>query len=140
MKEQLKLSSQLCFPLYAVSKEVVSKYTPLLKPYDLTYTQYIVLLVLFEERQLSVNELGNKVYLDSGTLSPLLKKLENKGLLARKRLKNDERVVMVSLTEKGQLLENKLENIPYQIAQCFNLEKEEALTLYSLLYKLLSQN
>ena len=138
MKEQLKLSNQLCFPLYATSKEIVSKYTPILKEYDLTYTQYLVLLVLFEEEEINVNELGKKLHLDSGTLSPLLKKMENKGILKRKRNINDERNLIITLTNDGKNLEEKLEGVPSQIASCVNLTKEEAMTLYSLLYKVLN--
>ena len=137
MKEELKLSNQLCFPLYVVSKELISKYTPVLKEYDLTYTQYIVLLALFEQKEMNVTALGEMVYLDSGTLSPLLKKLENKGFLRRFRDKNDERNVKVSLTKEGEMLEEKLSNVPLKIAQCLNLNLEEAKTLYSLLYKTL---
>lgn len=137
MREELKLSNQLCFPLYVVSKELISKYTPILKEYDLTYTQYIVLLALFEQKEMNVTALGEMVYLDSGTLSPLLKKLENKGFLRRFRDKNDERNVKVTLTKEGEQLENKLSNVPVIIAGCLNLSLEEAKSLYTLLYKTL---
>lgn len=137
MREELKLSNQLCFPLYVVSKELISKYTPILKEYDLTYTQYIVLLALFEQKEMNVTALGEMVYLDSGTLSPLLKKLENKGFLRRFRDKNDERNVKVTLTKEGEQLEDKLSNVPTAIAGCLNLSLEEAKSLYTLLYKTL---
>ena len=137
MREELKLSNQLCFPLYVVSKELISKYTPILKEYDLTYTQYIVLLALFEQKEMNVTALGEMVYLDSGTLSPLLKKLENKGFLRRFRDKNDERNVKVTLTKEGEQLEDKLSNVPITIAGCLNLSIEEAKSLYTLLYKTL---
>ena len=136
--EELKLSNQLCFPLYAASKEVVSKYTPILKRFDLTYTQYIAMLVLFEEKEMKVTELGERLYLDSGTLSPLLKKLENKGFLRRIRDKNDERNVKISLTEEGKKIESELVIVPKTIGSCINLSRDESITLYTLLYKLLN--
>ena len=138
MKEELKLSNQLCFPLYVASKELISKYTPVLKEYDLTYTQYIVLLALFEQKEMNVTTLGETLYLDSGTLSPLLKKLENKGFLHRFRDKNDERNVKVSLTKEGEKLEEKLSDVPSKIAKCLNLTLDEEKTLYTLLYKTLN--
>lgn len=133
----LKLSNQLCFPIYVLSKEIVNKYTPLLKPYGLTYTQYLVLLVLFEEEAITVNELGQKIYLDSGTLSPLLKKLEAKGYIDRARSNNDERSVIISLKEKGKNLKEELINIPHCVSKCVNLNEEEAKYFYGLLYKVL---
>ena len=133
--EELKLSNQLCFPLYAASKEVVSKYTPILKRFDLTYTQYIAMLVLFEEKEMRVTDLGERLYLDSGTLSPLLKKLENKGFLRRIRDKNDERNVKISLTEEGKKIESELVIVPKTIGSCINLSRDESITLYTLLYK-----
>lgn len=138
MKETLKLSNQLCFPLYAAAKEVVGKYGPILKEFDLTYTQYIVMLVMLEKRECNINDLGNALFLDSGTLSPLLKKLENKGFLQRKRDRRDERNVIISLTNKGQEMEDRLTVVPETIGPCINLSNEEALTLYSLLYKVLN--
>ena len=137
MNNSLKLSNQLCFPLYAASKSIVSKYTPVLKPFDLTYTQYIVLLVLFEEREIGVKELGEKLYLDSGTISPLIKKLEKKGYIKKKRLTKDERIVKVSLTKEGEKLEKELRIVPPQVGKCINLAPKEVITLYSLLHKLL---
>ena len=137
MNNSLKLSNQLCFPLYAASKSIVSKYTPVLKPFDLTYTQYIVLLVLFEEGEIGVKELGEKLYLDSGTISPLIKKLEKKGYIKKKRLTKDERIVKVSLTKEGEKLEKELRIVPPQVGKCINLAPKEVITLYSLLHKLL---
>ena len=137
MNNSLKLSNQLCFPLYAASKSIVSKYTPVLKPFDLTYTQYIVLLVLFEEGEIGVKELGEKLYLDSGTISPLIKKLEKKGYIKKKRLTKDERIVKVSLTKEGERLEKELRIVPPQVGKCINLAPKEVITLYSLLHKLL---
>ena len=139
MKEQLKLSNQLCFPLYAASKSIVGKYTPFLKPYDLTYTQYLVFLVLFENEEISVKELGETLYLDSGTLSPLLKKLENKGYIKRIRKKDDERVLSITLTKKGKEMEEKLSDVPFNVGSCLKLSKEEVKLLYEALYKILDK-
>jgi len=133
----LKLESQLCFPLYACSKEVVRKYKPLLDAIDLTYTQYITMMVLWEKREINVKELGNHVYLDSGTMTPVLKKLESKGLLTRTRSKNDERNLIVRITEKGLNLRDEALKIPVRMGSCVNLTKEEADKLYELLYKVL---
>lgn len=135
----LKLDNQLCFPLYAVSKEIVRKYTPFLSEIDLTYTQYIVMMVMWEHKEVSVKELGQKLYLDSGTLTPLLKNLEKKGLVSRKRSAEDERVLVVSITSEGMELREKAVEIPGKIGGCINLEKEEAVQLYTIINKLLSQ-
>ena len=134
----LLLKNQLCFPLYAASREILRKYTPLLKELDLTYTQYIVMMVLWEEKELKVTELGSRLFLDTGTLSPLLKSMEKKNLLRRTRSKSDERIVMVAITEKGQALREKACTVPQQIGGCVNLNQEEAETLYKLLYKILN--
>ena len=135
--EALKIENQLCFPLYAASKEIVGKYHDLLSKLDLTYTQYIVMMVLWNTDSITVKDLGEKVYLDSGTLTPLLKKLENKGLINRKRDDKDERNVIISLTQKGINLKEEAVNIPFEIGKCIPLTAEEAKTLYSLLYKIL---
>lgn len=135
----LKLESQLCFPLYACSKEVVRKYKPYLDEIGLTYTQYITMMVLWEQKALSVKELGRYLYLDSGTLTPMLKKLENTGLILRTRQREDERIVMVEITEPGLRLREKAVSIPGQIGSCINLPPEDARNLYTLLYKLLGQ-
>ena len=134
----LKLENQLCFPLYAASREVLRRYTPLLKPLDLTYTQYIVLMVLWEQQEISVCELGKKLFLDTGTLSPLLKSMEKKDLLTRTRAKSDERIVNVAITEEGMALREKAVNIPPAMGSCLSLSQEEATELYKLLYKLLN--
>ena len=133
----LKLENQLCFPLYACSKEVVKRYKPFLDALDLTYTQYITMMVMWEKEQMNVKELGDCLYLDSGTLTPLLKKLESKGYITRERSKEDERNLIVSITEKGKKLRENALEVPKQMGQCVNLSSEEAKTLYSLLYKLL---
>ena len=133
----LKLENQLCFPLYAASREILRKYTPLLKKLDLTYTQYIVMMVMWDKKTLTVGELGKSLYLDTGTLSPLLKAMEEKGLLSRSRDKNDERVVTVAITQKGEDLREKALSVPEAVGKCLNLNAEEAKTLYTLLYKIL---
>ncbi|MCD7982037.1 MAG: MarR family transcriptional regulator [Clostridiales bacterium] len=133
----LKIENQLCFPLYASAKEVVKKYKPYLDEIDLTYTQYITMMVLWEYGQMNVKALGERLYLDSGTLTPLLKKLENKGMVIRKRSDKDERNMTVSLTEAGMQLREKAVSIPEAIGSCINLTHEEMLTLYSILYKIL---
>lgn len=133
----LLLKNQLCFPLYAASREILRKYTPLLKELDLTYTQYIVMMVLWEEKKLTVGELGKKLFLDTGTLSPLLKSMEKKKLLRRTRDCVDERIVMVDITEEGEALKEKAVSIPEKMGGCLALSEYEAKTLYSLLYKIL---
>ena len=135
--EALKLKNQLCFPLYAAARRVTGIYTPYLKPLGLTYTQYIVFLVLWEQDGLQVSEIGEKLHLDSGTLTPLLKKMETQGYLTRTRSKRDERSVIVTLTDKGRALKKEVGDIPMKAAQCVRLSPEEGQTLYTLLYKVL---
>ena len=134
----LKLENQLCFPLYAASKETVKLYRPLLEKLNLTYTQYIVMLVLWEYKKLNVKELGRKLYLDSGTLTPVLKSLEVKGYVRRCRSTEDERVLLVEVTEAGRALREEALPIPGEMADYVVLDPEERITLYRLLYKLLS--
>ena len=135
--EGLKLSNQLCFPLYAASREVIRKYRPYLDPLGLTYTQYIVMMVLWEEEQISVKELGRRLYLDSGTLTPVLKSLEDKGFVDRARSKEDERVLIARLTKEGLALKERAKDVPAKVGGCVKLAPGEAVQLYSLLYKLL---
>ena len=135
--ECLKLDNQLCFPLYAASREVVKRYSPYLEKLDLTYTQYITMMVLWEHGSITVKDAGQLLYLDSGTLTPLFKKLEEKGLVVRARSKTDERNLIVSLTEKGEALKDKAVDVPTQMASCLNLDKDEVAQLYTLLHKLL---
>lgn len=135
--DALKLENQLCFPLYACAKEIIRKYKPFLDEVDLTYTQYIAMMALWEKKTMTVKELGNCLYLDSGTLTPLLKKMEAKGLVTRKRSVEDERNLMVTLTKDGEKLKEKAAAIPEKMARCMPLEPEEAGTLYRILYKLL---
>ena len=135
--EAMKLDNQLCFPLYAAARNVTGMYTPWLKPLGLTYTQYIVFLVLWEKDGVSVTEIGEKLMLDNGTLSPLLKKMEQAGYVERRRSRGDDRVVEITLTEAGRALQEKAKDIPDNVAGCIELPPEKARTLYSLLYELL---
>ncbi len=136
-REAMKLANQLCFPLYAAARNVTGLYTPRLKPLGLTYTQYIVFLVLWEKDGISVTEIGERLMLDNGTLSPLLKKLERSGYIERRRSSEDERVVVITLTEAGKALQEKAKDIPYQVGSCIDLSPEKARTLYALLHELL---
>ncbi|MBQ8407364.1 MAG: MarR family transcriptional regulator [Clostridia bacterium] len=133
----LKLKNQLCFPLYAASRQVIKQYRPLLDEIGLTYTQYIVMMVFWEEKKINVKELGKKLYLDSGTLTPVLKSLEAKGLVNRHRSTFDERVLTVEITDAGESLKEKASTIPTALASCIKLDPQEATQLYSLLYKVL---
>jgi len=135
----LKLKSQLCFPLYACSREVIKKYKKFLDPLGLTYTQYIAMMVLWEQKRVNVKSLGEQLYLDSGTLSPLLKKMETQGFVSRNRDAADERNVIVTITSKGESLKEKAITIPEKIGSCINLDYEDAKTLYTLLYKVLGE-
>ena len=135
--EAMKLGHQLCFPLYAAARNVTGLYTPLLKPLGLTYTQYIVFLVLWEKDGVSVTEIGEKLMLDNGTLSPLLKKMELAGYVERRRCREDDRVVEITLTEKGRALQEEAKDIPLKAAGCIDLPPEKAQQLYALLYELL---
>ena len=136
-REAMKLANQLCFPLYAASRNVISLYTPWLKPLGLTYTQYIVFLVLWEKDGLTVGEICDKLMLDNGTLSPLLRKMEQAGYIERKRSEQDDRVVVITLTEEGKALQEKAKDVPQKVAGCIDLPAEKAEQLYSLLYELL---
>ena len=136
--DALKLQNQICFPLYAASRKVVQQYRPYLEALDLTYTQYIAMMVFWEQKQLSVKELGEKLFLDSGTLTPVLKSLEAKGYVSRSRSKADERVLSVEITEKGEALKAKAISVPQHVAKCVKLDPEEAVQLYRLLYKVLN--
>ena len=137
--DALRIEKQLCFPLYACSKELVRRYRVFLDPLDLTYTQYIAMMVLWEHRSVTVKELGERLYLDSGTLTPLLKKLEAKGFITRKRSEEDERSLIVTITEEGDALRDRAIDIPEKMTKAnVNLEREEIRELYRMLYKLLS--
>ena len=139
MKEQLCLDNQLCFPLYACARKVTGLYTPFFKPLGITYTQYIVFLALWEKDDVSVSDLCARLYLDSGTLTPLLKKMEQEGYIKRTRSVADERIVRITLTEKGRQMEERAADIPMQVGSCIPLQPEEAAALYALLNKILAK-
>lgn len=133
----LKLENQLCFPLYACSKEIVKRYKPLLDELELTYTQYITMMVLWEEQNISVKDLGKRLYLDSGTLTPVLKRLEQKKYVVRQRDIKDERSLIVSVTKEGEMLREKAVDIPHKMAGCVALDEKDATELYRILHKIL---
>ena len=133
----LKLENQLCFPLYVCSKEIVRKYKPFLDELDITYTQYITLMALWDKGALSVKELGKQLFLDSGTLTPLLKTLEAKGFVTRARDKDDERNLIVSLTDEGMKLRERAVAIPAKMGACLNIKPEDAAELYRILHTLM---
>lgn len=135
--ESLKLEKQLCFPLYACSRHMIRLYKPFLDKLDLTYTQYITMMVLWEKRSATVKELGTDLYLDSGTLTPLLKKLEEKGFVTRNRSEVDERNLIVTITDKGNALRDQALGIPEEMTKCVNLEKKQIGELYRMLYQML---
>ena len=137
--EILKLENQVCFPLYACSKEIVKRYTPLLDEINLTYTQYITMMVLWEKEEVNVKELGKHLYLDSGTLTPVLKKLEQKGYVTRKRDTKDERVLNVAVTEKGMELQEQALQIPARVSEGIQMTSDELITLNGLLRKFLKE-
>lgn len=133
----LKLENQLCFPLYACAKEIVKAYKPYLDELDLTYTQYITMMVMWEHKELRVKEVGEKLFLDSSTLTPLLKRLEEKGYIARRRSETDERDVFVRITEAGEALKEKAVTVPGRLAACVDLEPQKATALYQTLYEII---
>ena len=137
MEDLLKIENQLCFLLYACSKEVIKKYKPFLDKLDLTYTQYITMMILWEYGEINVKTLGSMLFLDSGTLTPLLKKLETKEYIVRKRNSNDERNLIITITTKGKKLKDKAKFVPVEMGKCINLSDKESKELYRLLYKLL---
>lgn len=136
--DALLLKNQLCFPLYAVSKEIIRLYKPFLDPLNLTYTQYITMMVLWEADNLMVKELGERLYLDSGTLTPVLKKLEVQGYITRNRGTENERNVYIQVTKSGWQLRESALSVPEGILKCLDLNMEDAKTLYGLLYKILN--
>ncbi len=136
--DALKLDNQLCFPLYAAAREIIKQYHEPLQAIDLTYTQYIAMMVLWEEKEITTKALGTRLHLDSGTLTPVLKSLEKKGHITKRRDKADERLVICTLTAQGKALREKALAVPAEISKCVNLTPEEAQALYALLYKLLN--
>lgn len=137
--ESLKIENQLCFPLYACAKEVVRRYKPFLDEIDLTYTQYITMMILWDKKEINVKSLGERLYLDSGTLTPLLKKLESKGFVTRTRATEDERNLIIKITPAGEELKQKALIVPQAMNGCMDLTQEETKQLYSILYKILNQ-
>lgn len=135
--EGIKLENQICFPLYALSREVIKLYKPLLDKYNLTYTQYITMLVIWEKEKIQFKELGAKLYLDSGTLTPVVKKLETMGLITKYRNKEDDRVVTVELTEKGKSLKDEIIDVPAQLYKKFKGHEERLADLKKQLDDLL---
>ena len=135
----LRLKNQLCFPLYAVSNIITRKYKPLLDKLDLTYTQYIVMMVLWEEKQVNEKLLCETLYLKSNTVAPLLKKLEDKGFIKKEKDKDDERNLVITLTKAGEKLQDKALHVPESIAREFHLTEEESSELYRVLYKILDE-
>lgn len=137
--DQLKLDNQLCFPLYACAKEVVRRYKPLLDEIDLTYTQYITMMVMWDVEEISVKALGEYLYLDSGTLTPVLKTLEAKGFVSRARSLEDERNLIVTITDRGRNLQEQAKDIPYKLGACLQIEQDDALELHRILRKFMEQ-
>ena len=137
--DPLKLDNQLCFPLYVASREVIRLYTPHLSALDLTYTQYIAMMALWEKKSLPVKALCERLYLDTGTLTPLLKSMEQKGLITRRRSETDERSVTVTLTDKGAALHEQALRVPEKVGSCIPLAPEDTAKLYSLLYQLIGE-
>lgn len=135
--DALLLDRQLCFPLYACAREVVKRYTPFLEEIGLTYTQYITMLVLWETPSMTSKQIGKRLRLDSGTLTPVLKKLEQRGLILRRRDASDERNLLVELTEEGSALRERAVEIPPRVGACLNLKPEDAMQLYTLLHRML---
>lgn len=134
----LRLENQLCFPLYACSKEVIRRYREPLEKLNLTYTQYIVMMTFWEYGGMTEGELGEKVLLDSGTLAPLLKRLEKQGLVKRARMEGNERKLFVTLTEEGEALKEKALAVPYAMGGCIDLPQEDLIQLKKLLDKALA--
>jgi len=137
--DNLKLENQLCFPLYALSRQITNLYRPLLEELALTYPQYLVMLLLWQHTQLSVKEIGTRLWLDSGTLTPLLKRLEQKGLIERKRDKQDERMVQILITDSGKELQTKAEKVPVALSQSLPITREKGLQLVNKLNSVLKQ-
>ena len=135
----LKLENQLCFPLYACSKEIVKAYKPYLDELDLTYTQYITMMVMWEHKELRVKDVGKCLFLDSSTLTPLLKRLEDKGYITRRRSTEDERDLIVTLTDSGEALKERAVTVPERLSACVNLDPQKAQELYALLYEVLGK-
>lgn len=139
MNDALHITNQICFPVYSLAKEIVNQYRPLLDELDITYPQYLVLMVLWKEKEQTVGQLGSKLLLDTGTLTPLLKRLEQKDMIIRSRGKDDERVVKLSLTPKGKALREQAKDIPQRLADAMNVTEEELTVLKNIVTKILNK-
>nr|WP_320022655.1 MarR family transcriptional regulator [uncultured Draconibacterium sp.] len=139
MDDELKLKSQVCFPIYALSREIISVYRPILEELDLTYPQYLAMIVLWENEPQKVNEIGDKLNLDNGTITPLLKRMAAKGLISRKRNSKDERVVEISLTKSGKQLQTKAANAPHKVVKAMGITPEDLMQLKELVLKILNR-
>lgn len=137
--DSLKLENQICFPLYVCAKEVIKAYKPYLDELGLTYTQYITMMVMWEKKELKVKDVGRYLYLDSSTLTPLLKKLEEKGYVARQRSAEDERDLIVTLTDSGDALKEKAAAVPEQLGACIGMDSQKSRILYDILYELIGK-
>ena len=136
MKDPLHLSEQVCFPVYSFAKEIINQYRPFLEELELTYPQYLVMMVLWEFEQQTVNQIGEKLKLDSGTLTPLLKRLEMKEFVTRIRSIVDERIVNIKLTEKGKALKEKASFVPTRIMKSMDLSMEDLIVLKNIISKI----
>ncbi len=139
MTNQLNISEQVCFPVYLFAKEIINQYRPFLEELELTYPQYLVMLVLWEQETQTVNQLGEKLKLDSGTLTPLLKRMEHKAFITRIRSTVDQRIVNITLTKKGKLLKEKATCIPEKLMQSMNVTVEELAVLKNIITKILDK-
>ena len=137
--DALKLKNQLCFPLYVCSKEIIKAYKPYLDELDLTYTQYITMMVMWEHKELRAKEIGEYLFLDSSTLTPLLKRLEEKGYVTRRRSSEDERDLVVTITDSGEALKEKAVAVPERLGACIDIDPQKAQTLYAALYEVISK-
>ena len=135
----LLLKNQLCFPTYAVANKIIRRYQPLLKDLDLTYTQYIVMMVMWEKEVVNEKDLVNALYLQANTLNPLLKKLEAKNYIKINKDEADKRNLKISLTDEGRALKDKAVHVPASLAKEINLTEEEAIFFYKILYKILNE-
>ena len=139
MDDELKLKSQVCFPIYALSREIINVYRPILEKIDITYPQYLVMMLLWENEPLKVHEIGDKLNLDNGTITPLLKRMAAKDLILRKRSTCDERVVEISLTENGKQLQTKAAEVPQKVVKAMRITPEDLIQLKELVVKILNR-